>query len=259
MQRKATALAGGIYLVLAENGSIEELTAVHRKLPPKVVYGLVQRGSRGESAVKEYCERVGPFVERVVVEEVNLYDIDEVLDVVEHVAHDAQRAGAEVYLLLSSVSPVVPAAFQLAASFFGLRVVVAYGDSVDEIPVPPASVLAMPKRVLDIIDALAKNPGGMKLSELATSVEHRGRGNKRGKTDELRRRVATIDYYINRYLKPHGLVEVTPAQGEGRGFRIRLTERGLVVARRVEYFRVAASRMEGRKRAGEPELVEVSG
>ncbi len=245
--------------MLAENGSIEELTAVHRKLPPKVVYGLVQRGSRGESAVKEYCERVGPFVERVVVEEVNLYNIDEVLDVVEHVAHDAQRAGAEVYLLLNSVSPVVPAAFQLAASFFGLRVVVAYGDSVDEIPVPPASVLAMPERVLDIIDALAKNPGGVKLSELATSVEHRGRGKRRGKTDELRRRVATIDYYINRYLKPHGLVEVTPAQGEGRGFRIRLTERGLVVARRVGYFRVAASRMEGRKRAEGPELVKVSG
>jgi len=246
--------------MLAENGSIEELTAVHRRLPPRVVYGLVQRGSSGDSAVREYCDRVGPFVERVVLQEVNLYDLDEVLDAVQHAAHEAERDGAEVYLLLNSVSPVVPAAFQLAASFFGLRVVVAYGDSVDELPVPPAGVLAMPKRVLDIVEALAKSPEGMKLSELASVVEHRERGRgKRSKTDELRRRVATVDYYINRYLKPQGLVEVGPGQGEGRGFRIRLTERGRVVARRVEYFKEAISRLEGVKRTEGPALVSVSG
>ena len=243
-------MAGGAYLVVAENSSLEEIKAGHKFARPSVVVGLLHRGWKRHSPVKEYCEHIEGLVERVEVLELNLYDFDEIMDVVHHIAEDADRTDSEVFLLLNSVSPVVPAAFEASASFLGLRVIVAYGDAAAEIPVPPASVLAMPKKVLEIIAALAARGEGVKLSELASMVEHREKGGRKGKTDEVRRRVATVDYYINRYLKPAGLVVVGPSPGEeGRSFRIWLTDRGKVVARRISDY--LASYPEGRTgRAG---------
>ena len=238
-------MASGVYFVVAENSSLDEIRAGHKFARPSVVVGLLHRGWKNRSAVREYCEHVEGLVDRVEMLELNLYDFDEIMDAVHHIAEDAERTNSEVFLLLNSISPVVPAAFEASASFLGLRVIVAYGDAAAEIPVPPASVLAMPKKVLEIIAALSSREEGVKLSELASMVEHREKGGRKGKTDEVRRRVATVDYYINRYLKPAGLVVVGPSPGEeGRAFRIWLTSRGRVVARRISDY--LASYPEGR-------------
>lgn len=153
-------------------------------------------------------------------------DFDLVLDTVRELIQNHMDAGYTVYVSISSSFPEISAALYAATMYKG-GIPLAPGSP--NMQLPMLRVLMLPKIPLYILKVLHRDFNGIAIQQdLSGRVIETLR---REENIQRKSGSALVNYYINKTLKPLGLVRTWT---EGKNLKIELTNAGLAVARRVE-------------------------
>ncbi len=171
-------------------------------------------------------------------------DFDLVLDTARELIQNHMDAGYIVYVSISSSFPEISAALYAATMYKG-GIPLAPGSP--NMQLPMLRVLMLPKIPLYILKVLYRDFNGQAYQQdLSERVIETLR---REEKMERKSGSALVNYYINKTLKPHGLVRTWT---EGKNLKIELTNSGLAVARRVEDYIKLVPKKE-KKEKGEKE------
>ncbi len=165
-------------------------------------------------------------------------NFDEVLDTVRELIQNHVNAGFEVYVSISSSFPEVSAALYVATMYKGG---IPLAPDAPDPELPMLTVVLLPETSLCTLKILYEEFGGVAflkdLSERVADYLEKIRGReirssrkkKEGKKDTSFE--PTVNYHVNRKLKPLGLVRT---ELEGKKLKIILTSSGVAIARRIE-------------------------
>jgi|GEM_PF-6664592 len=165
-------------------------------------------------------------------------DFDLVLDTVRDLIQNHRDAGFEVYVSITSSFPEISAALYVATMYKGG---IPIAPNAPDPELPMLRVVLLPETSLSILKVLYEEFEGIAfLKELSNRVADylervRGREIRRPKKEkEERKEVSfepTVNYHVNRKLKPLGLVRT---ELEGKRLKIILTSSGIAIAKRAD-------------------------
>ncbi len=225
-------------LITSTDQSDQAIEQVLKMVKPEYVC-LIQDPDGRFSLSDDLMEKIRWLAgDNVISVTADLRDFHQVMDVTSEVVDMARAQGVErIFVNVSPGRTPASLALYMSASVNDLEAVFAQEEAI-KVPVIPYDDL--PEQAMEILRVLLEDfDGKASLSELAERARigrSRGRGKGRGRS-----KVALVDYYINKYLKPRGYVNT---EYDRRELYISLTEKGENLARRSRDLLVVPIEME---------------
>ncbi len=223
-------------LITSTDQSDKAIEQVLKMIKPEYIC-LIQDLDGKFSLSDDLMEKIEWLIgDNLIYVKANLMDFHQVMDVTSEVVDMARAQGVEkIFVNVSPGSTPASLALYMSASVRGLEAVFAHKEAI-KVPVIPYDDL--PEQAIEILRVLLEDfDGRASLSELAERANV-GRNRRRGRG---RSKVALVDYYINKYLKPR---EYVNTEYDRRELYISLSEKGENLAKRSRDLTVFPVRME---------------